>query len=47
MTQPAGIQQSFQMALGCDVQRATRIVFEIFNQIYLLAKRFKLAIDRD
>ena len=45
-TVPAGMHTSFNMDLRRDVQRATRIVFDVFEEIYLLPD-FELIIKEN
>jgi hypothetical protein len=47
MAEPAGIARSFQLDLGRDVQRATRVVFEVFDEIYRLPQQFELTIEEN
>jgi hypothetical protein len=44
---PAGTQLTFEMDLGQDVQRATKIVFEIFDLVYALPDSFELVISEN
>ena len=44
---PAGTQLTFEMDLEQDVQRATKIVFEIFDLVYALPASFDLVISEN
>jgi hypothetical protein len=47
MTVPAGLHTTIQMELRQDVRKATRIVFDVFDRIYLLPHDFHLLIKEN